>query len=78
MNCPKCQSAMQPVNFDGIEIDQCSQCQGLWFDALEDRDLRGRKGSEKADSGDAREGAKRDAQGKIGRASCRERVWIPV
>lgn len=71
MNCPKCQSAMQPVKVEGIEVDRCTACQGLWFDALEDRDLRKRKGGAAVDVGDAGAGSERDAQGKIHCPRCR-------
>lgn len=39
MRCPKCRSDMQPVNYEGVEVDRCGSCQGLWFDAGEFRDL---------------------------------------
>lgn len=70
MNCPKCRSTMDPVQFDGIEVDRCTGCEGLWFDALEDRDLRTRKGSEALDTGDAGIGAKHDSQGRIDCPRC--------
>ena len=65
MNCPKCKSPMEQVEFGGVEVDRCTGCQGLWFDAFEDRDLRRKPGSEKLDTGSAKVGEKRDVQGKI-------------
>lgn len=65
MNCPKCQSRMEQIGFEGIEVDRCTGCQGLWFDALEDRELRGRKGAEKIDTGSRKTGEKHDGNGKI-------------
>jgi Zn-finger nucleic acid-binding protein len=56
---------MEQVEFGGVEVDRCTGCQGLWFDAFEDRDLRRKPGSEKLDTGSAKAGEKRDAQGKI-------------
>jgi Zn-finger nucleic acid-binding protein len=48
MNCPRCQGRLQARSTGGVEIDECSSCQGIWFDADElrrvkdasDRDLR--------------------------------------
>ncbi|HPN55773.1 MAG TPA: zf-TFIIB domain-containing protein [Candidatus Omnitrophota bacterium] len=32
MTCPDCGRDLQPVDFRGIEIKECAQCQGRWFD----------------------------------------------
>jgi len=32
MNCPACQTALIVVEHEGIEIDWCLDCRGLWFD----------------------------------------------
>ena len=74
MTCPKCGSSMQPVTFEGIEVDRCTGCQGLWFDALEDRDLRAKKGAESIDVGSAATGAEHDAKGKIDCPRCGTRM----
>ncbi|MDB5103554.1 MAG: hypothetical protein JWP91_1243 [Fibrobacteres bacterium] len=55
MKCPKCQSAFTKVDFEGIRIDRCLSCHGMWFDALELQDLLKKKGSEKLDIGDERD-----------------------
>ena len=70
MNCPKCRSIMESVRFGDIEVDRCTGCEGLWFDALEDRDLRKQKGSEALDTGDAATGAEHDSHGKIDCPRC--------
>jgi len=49
MNCPKCEVAMTPITYAGIEVDRCPQCDGLWFDALEAERLREIPGSESID-----------------------------
>ncbi|MDB5051383.1 MAG: hypothetical protein JWO30_4454 [Fibrobacteres bacterium] len=54
MKCPKCKSAFTKVDFEGIQIDRCLSCHGMWFDALELKDLLKKKGSEKLDIGDQR------------------------
>jgi len=38
VNCPKCNSGMEPINYDyssGIILDRCPNCQGLWLDGGE-------------------------------------------
>ena len=35
LKCPKCQHGMQEVTHEGIVIDRCTHCHGLWFDAGE-------------------------------------------
>jgi Zn-finger nucleic acid-binding protein len=31
MNCPRCQSALNAVEYDGEQIQVCSQCKGEWM-----------------------------------------------
>lgn len=35
MNCPRCEIKLKEINLAGIEIDICSQCDGVWFDVDE-------------------------------------------
>ena len=51
MNCPKCLAAMDRVLLNGIEIDRCSGCKGLWFDNGELNALRAIEDSEMLDLG---------------------------
>jgi uncharacterized protein len=51
MKCPKCAAQMEPVHFQHIEVDRCTQCHGLWFDMLEEQNLRKLAGSESIDIG---------------------------
>ena len=51
MNCPKCHAAMDHVRLNGIEIDRCSGCKGLWFDNGELRAMRAISDSEMLDLG---------------------------
>ena len=44
MNCPRCHAAMSVEKYEGIEIDWCSSCKGMWLDfneldQLEDKEL---------------------------------------
>lgn len=57
MDCPKCGHPMESVEFEGIEVDRCTLCKGLWFDLLEHERLRELAGSEVIDCGDPDVGA---------------------
>ncbi len=35
MNCPKCDQPLSPLVMDGVEVDTCSVCEGIWFDKAE-------------------------------------------
>ena len=65
MKCPKCESAMAPVEFGGIEADRCTSCGGLWFDLLEHEDLKQMEGSDAIDVGAAQKHSSRDAQARV-------------
>jgi len=70
MQCPKCDSEMEKVNFAAFEVDRCTSCKGLWFDMLEHEDLKKISGSEVIDSGDPEEGKKYNAKGKVTCPKC--------
>lgn len=53
MECPKCRGVMESINFKDLEIDRCTVCRGLWFDLLEQEDLKKLAGSEGIDTGEA-------------------------
>ena len=65
MNCPKCDAPFEAVTFQDIEVDRCTQCQGLWFDSQEDAKLRALKGSEAIDIGDPETGKKFNEIAKV-------------
>lgn len=52
MKCPKCLSPMVKVLFEGVEVDRCVDCHGLWFDQFEREELMKRRNSEAIDNGD--------------------------
>jgi Zn-finger nucleic acid-binding protein len=52
MECPKCGSPFESVIYAAIEVDRCTNCHGLWFDAMEREDLKNLRGSETIDVGD--------------------------
>jgi hypothetical protein len=35
MRCPKCGMELIEINYKGIKIDECSECEGIWLDAGE-------------------------------------------
>lgn len=35
IHCPKCDGTLIEVAHDGIQIDQCNKCDGVWLDAGE-------------------------------------------
>jgi Zn-finger nucleic acid-binding protein len=54
MECPKCQAGeMERVLFEGIEVDRCPGCGGIWFDAGEAEALKKFKDAADMDTGDA-------------------------
>ena len=61
MNCPKCHAAMEPVDFEGITVDRCTACRGIWFDAKEHGALKEMKGAQAIDTGDEVTGRRMDA-----------------
>lgn len=58
MQCPKCQADMEVVNYEGVDIDRCSNCFGLFFDHMEKEDLKKLRGAESIDIGDEFMGAR--------------------
>jgi Zn-finger nucleic acid-binding protein len=56
MRCPKCRSDMEQTMIDGTEIDRCSACHGLWFDAGELNKLRNKEAAAVLDIGDVTAG----------------------
>ena len=56
MQCPKCESDMEKVAFEDIEVDRCVHCHGIWCDGLEGERLKELKGSEAIDIGDPKVG----------------------
>jgi len=35
MNCPRCSKALSEIDNEGVTMDFCSDCKGIWFDAGE-------------------------------------------
>jgi hypothetical protein len=32
MRCPKCGEALEEITFQGIQVDRCTACKGVWLD----------------------------------------------
>jgi len=65
LQCPKCRHGMDEITFEGITIDRCTHCQGLWFDEDEAHRLKKLKDSHILDTGDPAEGQKYDSRADI-------------
>ena len=35
MNCPRCSAALRTEFYEGVEVDRCAGCQGIWLDNQE-------------------------------------------
>lgn len=68
--CPKCRHGMEAVTHEGITIDRCSHCQGLWFDEDKAHHLKQLKGSQRLDIGSSREGWRWDSHADINCPHC--------
>jgi Zn-finger nucleic acid-binding protein len=55
MKCPKCSGLFHKVLFQDIQVERCSSCNGIWFDALEMTQLLKKEGSERLDIGTQRD-----------------------
>lgn len=49
-NCVKCRGSLRKIIYEGIEVERCLKCGGIWFDATEAEELKKIKGSEKLDN----------------------------
>ena len=61
MRCPKCRADMEQVDYEGTEIDRCTICNGIWFDAGEIDVLRDKQAAATIDVGDAGPSKQRNA-----------------
>ena len=47
---------MQAVEYQGVEVDRCKNCKGIWFDAGENDVLRDKDAAAAIDTGDPLQG----------------------
>lgn len=50
LQCPKCKSPMDQVEIENTQVDRCTSCRGIWFDALEDQDIHAMEAAETLDA----------------------------
>jgi len=67
LRCPKCRASMGPVEADGVEVDRCTGCGGIWFDAGELDWLAQSEIAEVIDVGESAEG---EAMNEMTRIDC--------
>ena len=41
VHCPKCDGSLKEVTYEGVAIDRCEKCNGIWLDAGELERLTG-------------------------------------
>jgi uncharacterized protein len=46
MDCVKCEGKMRQIELDGVVVDQCDACSGIWFDSGELARVLGMKSTE--------------------------------
>ena len=61
MRCPKCRADMEQIDYEGTEVDRCTICNGIWFDAGEIDILRDKRAAAAIDTGDAKTGKQSNA-----------------
>jgi PAT family beta-lactamase induction signal transducer AmpG len=58
IRCPKCRADMEQIVHEGVEIDRCVTCSGIWFDAGEVELLTSKSAASAIDTGQASAGKK--------------------
>jgi PAT family beta-lactamase induction signal transducer AmpG len=61
MRCPKCRADMEQLSHEGVEVDRCTICKGIWFDTGEMEYFRDERAAISIDTGDAKIGKKGNA-----------------
>lgn len=61
MRCPKCRADMEQIVYEGTEVDRCTICSGIWFDAGEIEQLRNKRAAAEIDTGDRKVGKQSNA-----------------
>jgi Zn-finger nucleic acid-binding protein len=65
---------MIKVAFAGVEVDRCTNCQGIFFDEFEKARMQELKGAETIDTGDAKIGREFNKVGRINCPRCGSRM----
>ncbi len=48
MHCPKCGKELKTMDYEGVQIDRCVACQGIWLDKGELDQLRNHQHKKKS------------------------------
>jgi Zn-finger nucleic acid-binding protein len=65
MECPKCNSDMEKITYEEIQVDRCTNCKGIWFDMLEHEHLKAIEDSQSIDIGEPKVGKEYNKIDKI-------------
>ena len=68
--CPKCNAPMRTMQVETTQVDRCTSCEGLWFDTLEDRDVRTKEHIDALDPPGAQSAGGRDGQRRVSCPRC--------
>lgn len=74
LQCPKCSAPMEQVQVEATQVDRCTKCRGLWFDALEDQDIRGTEAAETLDTAAVPPESGKREKGAIDCPRCKTRM----
>ena len=72
MRCPKCAEQMFEVTCEGVVIDRCTGCKGIWFDTGEAEQLSRKWIAEFIDIGDPDVGVEQDSLDTVPCPRCGE------
>ncbi len=72
MECPKCKSDMESANIEGMVVNRCLQCYGVWFHEREYLQLKKNKVSEQIDIGTAELGREFNSAEEVPCPICNE------
>jgi Zn-finger nucleic acid-binding protein len=72
MRCPKCDEEMEEVTSEGVVVDRCTGCKGIWFDKGEAEQLSAKWIAEFIDFGNPEIGAEQDSLDTVPCPRCGE------
>ncbi len=70
MRCPKCEAEFETFTYENVEVDRCTRCGGIWFDAPDMENLEHIHGAESIDIGHKRVGKKYNQKQDINCPKC--------
>lgn len=73
MQCPKCDSVMNPVAYQSSTVHRCTNCSGLWFEPLDHERLKDL--AEQIDTGNEAVG---EQYNRVDRINCPKCIHWPL